>query len=173
MDWHPSNKQCKIATGAFGAPYYCDSCGLAFLDPLKPPCEIGPDRMEAAIERQEILSKFEVGEADIARYRSVTAHGYTSIQVMPELTGLVWDSFTFNWVAGILRPSAIRVVDSVVDLDSRLWRVTVFVDSYDNMRILRIAQEVEVFGGSGAQMKVELFRRMKERDHGPKVTIDA
>lgn len=69
------------------------------------------------------------------------SHSWTSVDVLPFLIGKPWDNVALAFVHG-LRPSSIRVTQDSVTLDSRVWRVTVYVDS--NNIIEKIRQEVEV-----------------------------
>ena len=66
---------------------------------------------------------------------------YTTICVLPELTGKPWNNAALSLVSG-LRPSRIRVSEGGVHADSVHWRVTVFVNP--DKTIKRIEQEVVI-----------------------------
>jgi len=67
--------------------------------------------------------------------------GYTSIPVLPFLTGKPWNNLAINWMKA-LRTSDIRVTTGFVTLDTCPWRVTVLID--ENKIIKSITQEVDV-----------------------------
>ena len=66
---------------------------------------------------------------------------WTSIDCLPFLKGTEWNQTALNYVHA-LQPSSIRVTEGGIKLDSRCWRVTVYVTK-DNI-IESISQEVEV-----------------------------
>lgn len=76
-----------------------------------------------------------------ATYEAPDRRGFMTIEVLPQLTGRMWDEDALNLVHA-LRPSSIRVSTGEIKCDSRTWRVTVYVDDYDV--IMSIEQEVEV-----------------------------
>jgi len=68
--------------------------------------------------------------------------GYTSIDVLPFLTGKPYDNLAWNWILA-LRPSCVRECrDGWVTLDACSNRVTIYIGK-DNL-IERISQEVSV-----------------------------
>lgn len=69
------------------------------------------------------------------------AHGWMTLDVLPELVGRPWNNAAANFLV-CLRPSAVRVTYGSVTLDSYNWRVTVYLNQ--NGTIRRITQEVEV-----------------------------
>lgn len=66
--------------------------------------------------------------------------GFTSLKVLTFLKGQPWDEMALCFVTA-LRPSSVRVVPGGIQLDSRLWRVTVWLRKGV---IDYIEQEVEV-----------------------------
>jgi hypothetical protein len=77
----------------------------------------------------------------MVEYKQPESYGWSSIKVLEFLNGKPWDNVALAYVHS-LRPSSIRVTTGCITLDSRIWRVTVFVDD-DNI-IKYITQEVEV-----------------------------
>lgn len=87
--------------------------------------------------------------------------GYTVIRVMPELEGKQWGPLARAYVSA-LRPSQIRLVYGAMKSDSKLWRVTVHVDSdRHDARILRLEQEVEVELPEGVANGYELSCKLE------------
>ncbi len=82
-----------------------------------------------------------------------TYGGYTTVDVLPELIGLPLSDLVYAWLMS-LRPSSIRITRGEVHCDSRTWRVTVTVDDKDV--ITAISQEVQVWGGCGADLNAML-----------------
>lgn len=111
--------------------------------------ERGPgDPPDTFVSHAELLA---TEEADTFRvyhhvlYEPPSHRGYMSVDVLPQLIGTPWNAAALNLVHS-LRPSALRVVDTKrggITLDSRTWRVTVYLGP-DDRTIRRIEQEVEV-----------------------------
>lgn len=74
-------------------------------------------------------------------YVAPSSCGCLSIEVLRFLWGKPWDEVALAYVHA-LRPTQIRVTDGGIKLNSRCWRVTVYVGKKDT--ILKIEQEVEV-----------------------------
>ena len=66
---------------------------------------------------------------------------YTTITMLPELTGKPWNNAALSLVSG-LRPSRIRVSTGEIHCDSVRWRVTVYIDEKRNIK--SIEQEVTI-----------------------------
>lgn len=83
-----------------------------------------------------------ISESGVA-YDAYTRHGYQSVEQLPSLKGMLWDAVALGYIHG-LRPSYIRVVpnDCAETTDSRLWRVTVYLN--EDHTIKSIQQEIEV-----------------------------
>lgn len=79
----------------------------------------------------------------MSEFRRFNKIGFTSLDVLPELNGKVWNDYALGLVHS-LRPSSIRVTDSETKLDARTWRVTVYINNKTDRIIERIRQEVEV-----------------------------
>ena len=111
--------------------------------------ERGPgDPPDTFVSHEALLA---TEEADTFRvyhhvlYEPPSRRGYMSLDVLPQLIGTPWNAGALNLVHA-LRPSAIRVVDRArggITLDSRAWRVTVYLGP-DDRTIRAILQEVEV-----------------------------
>ena len=89
-------------------------------------------------------------------------HGYTSIEALPELTGLPWNEVTQAYVSG-LRPSSVAPTHGLVHTDSRPGRVTIWLDK-DGM-IEKVTQEVSVELPEGFRNGHDLsvaLRKLKE-----------
>ncbi len=69
--------------------------------------------------------------------------GYTSVEVLPFLTGRPWDDLALAYVHA-LRPSTIRVTTGGCKANAQTWRVTVFIDTLKSNLIRSIEQEVQV-----------------------------
>lgn len=77
------------------------------------------------------------------KYKPESEHfGWTSIKVLPFLTGRPWDVVALAFVHA-LRPSYIRVIEGAETLDAMTWRITVRLNN--NKTIREIEQEVEVW----------------------------
>lgn len=81
--------------------------------------------------------------------------GYAELPVLPYLKGHPYNDLAKRLIHS-LRPSVVRVSYGEVKCDAICWRVTVMLDK--NHKIELITQEVEVGGGTGA----DLYRDMKE-----------
>ena len=95
-------------------------------------------------------------------YEEPSEYSYLCLDVLPFLKGMLWDDLALAYVHS-LRPSSIRVTDGCIKCDSRVWRVTVFVD--ENNIITNIEQEVKVgllngIHPSGHALELE-FRKRK------------
>ncbi len=77
------------------------------------------------------------------------ADGYCqpNIPVLDGLYGKPWDDLALAFVS-TLRPSFIRVTTGDIKTDSRLWRVTVWLEP-DGRTIQSIDQEVLAYGSDG------------------------
>jgi hypothetical protein len=69
------------------------------------------------------------------------SQGSMVLTVLPELTGRPWNNAAANYLL-CLRPSAVRVTHGTVTLDSYSWRVTVYLNEDNTIRL--IEQEVNV-----------------------------
>jgi len=102
-----------------------------------------PEALEQMREQREALSP-EL-EAYNTRHRAEVAPsgrvGWTCIEVLPQLWGRPWNNAAANFLR-CLQPSCVRVAQGEITLDSRVWRVTVYVNANNTIR--RIEQEVEV-----------------------------
>lgn len=87
--------------------------------------------------------------------------GYTTIRVLPDLTGKPWCPITEAFVSA-LRPSRVEVIhhDAVVKSDARTWRVRVHLD--ERGRIDCIEQEVEVTLPDGVEHGHDLQCRLEK-----------
>lgn len=93
-----------------------------------------------------------------AVFSPFNSRGYTSIEVLDFLSGKPWDDVALGFCHA-LRPSIIRVVTNGTQLDSRTWRLTVYID--ENNLIKKIFQEVEVGLPEGVRNGHELSKRIK------------
>lgn len=75
-------------------------------------------------------------------FKEWSAQGYTTIQPLPFLHGRPWGDVALGYVHA-LRPTRLRVVQDVAQLDAQTWRVTVWLMP-DGVTIKRIVQEVAV-----------------------------
>lgn len=66
---------------------------------------------------------------------------YDTIEPLQCLHGKLWDARALALVHA-LRPSYLRVTEGEIKCDSRLWRVTVYINMFSVIE--RIEQEVEV-----------------------------
>lgn len=86
-------------------------------------------------------------------------HGYTVVRVLPELEGRPWTPVAAAHLRA-LRPSEVRVTcGGALTLDSRLWRVTVYLSEESFVR--GIEQEVEVDLPEGVQHGHDLRERLR------------
>jgi hypothetical protein len=93
-------------------------------------------------------------------YEQPTRLGYTSVDVLPLLTGKPWDEVALAFVHS-LRPSCIRVIkhNHAETTDARTWRVTVYLDEKE--LIESISQEVQVGLPEGVQHGHALSHALK------------
>lgn len=138
--------------------------------PLAPP----PPEFMSEVERNEHLRKTTSSGVIVAagmsgaRYEPLPGgQGYTTMDVLPFLKGLPFDDFALGWLH-TLRPSTVRVTyDSCVHTDAYTWRVTVYCHSITRL-IYRISQEVEIAGGTGAEMGHLLRHRQEGHPLSPR-----
>lgn len=70
-----------------------------------------------------------------------SSYSFTSVGVLPELIGKPWNEITMCYVLS-LEPTAIRVSDGMVTLDSHTGRITVIVNDENNIQ--EIYKEVRI-----------------------------
>jgi len=102
-----------------------------------------------------------------SKYEPPDRRGFTTLVVLPELTGRPWDQYALN-IAHSLRPSSIRVLGlhDAPTGDMQPWRVTVYLDHHDDRTIKHIHQEVEV-GCEGAKHGHGLWKYRCGQDPTP------
>lgn len=82
----------------------------------------------------------------------------TIITVLPFLTGRPFDQVAINYIYS-LRPSAVEIITRGETMDSKSWRVRVYIDSETNL-IEKIRQEV-IVGCVGFDHGADLDRFIK------------
>ena len=75
-------------------------------------------------------------------FKEPDAVGYDVVEVLPELKGEPWNNEAVNRLVCV-RPSSVRVTESSVTCDWRVWRVTVYLEK-DGVTIKKIVQEVRI-----------------------------
>lgn len=76
--------------------------------------------------------------------------GYTSTNILPELTGKPFNNVAMGYIHGF-HPTSVRASTGCVTCDASTGRVTVILE-VDNITIRSISQEIEVAGGSGSDL---------------------
>lgn len=84
--------------------------------------------------------------------------GGTKIRVLEFLNGRKLDEVAHAYISAC-RPSRVRVSTGEITLDSRPWRVTVYVDGENTIKY--IEQEVQVTLPAGVRHGHDLDRRLK------------
>ena len=105
----------------------------------------------------EELEALLLADSDVEpEIKNIPLRGYTSIDVLPELTGVPWCNLALAFIAS-LRPCGIRVSrDGSVTTDAWPWRVTVLLA--EDGTIERIYQEVQIGYGCGHDVHKVLDR---------------
>lgn len=110
----------------------------------KTPIEPKTRTLKRKVPREDQYEELDASKyysTHLVEYKQPVHCGWGSIKVLEFLNGKPWDNIALAYVHS-LRPSSIRVTKGSITLDSRIWRVTVFVDD-DNI-IESVSQEVEV-----------------------------
>ena|SRR5664279_235123 len=90
--------------------------------------------------------------------------GWADLPVLDCLNGKKWDDLALALVSG-LRPDSIRVSRGEVTCDSRLGRVTVFVDEDNIIESLSIESQVTLPDGveNGGDLMTKLASQLRRR----------
>lgn len=92
-------------------------------------------------------------------YESPSRRGYGYMEILSFLTGKPWNKVAMGYVHAV-RPSYIRVIKGEETTDSKVWRVSIYIDK-DNI-IEKIMQEVELGLPDGVHNGCELRVRFDE-----------
>ena len=87
------------------------------------------------------LAEIYYSDSSVA-FKEPDAVGYDVVEVLPELKGEPWNNEAVNRLVCV-RPSSVRVTESSVTCDWRVWRVTVYLEK-DGVTIKKIVQEVRI-----------------------------
>lgn len=102
-----------------------------------------------------------IGPRDGQPFKPFDHRGCFCMEVLQDLVGHPWDEYSLSLVHA-LRPSLLRVVVEDCQIDSELWRVTVFLKR-DRVTISHIHQEVEVGLPKGCNKSGDLIEALRSR----------
>ena len=100
-----------------------------------------------------------VGEGQQPEFKRFPMGGFTIIRPLAFLHGRKWDDLALGFIHA-LRPSSVRVVKTGAWLNSSNWRVTVWLNADDTIRV--IEQEVAVGLPEGIQNGHEMNLAVKD-----------